>query len=242
MLEDEPELKNKAIQLVDTMVAANIAQRKFYTDHRDAKEYPVLTTPNAFDKNLIVIAVLGYPEQAGIWSYTLLRQNRIDESTMEPYFKEFAQNNFGLVAINPNFFVPDIEGDSFIYQLESTIADITPDHKIGFIGFSMGGRILVEYLQHRPDLLLRLAGLVLIDPTLPNRLELSNIRSLLDNNTLLIASHGADPSPGDIAEALLQIPKHQIKGIHGQMPNKALNKIIDFYKKQTGIEDPGVSR
>ena len=105
-----------------------------------------MITPNAFDKKLVAIAVLGYPEQAGVWSYTLLRQSRISESSMEPYFHEFGKHDFGLLAINPNFLGPDIEGDSFIYQLERVISDIADDKKIGFIGFSMGGKILVEFL------------------------------------------------------------------------------------------------
>jgi pimeloyl-ACP methyl ester carboxylesterase len=233
MLEDETELKKIAAQVVANMLAANIAQKKFYTDERVGQEYSILITPNAFDKKLIAIAVLGYPEQVGVWSYTLLRQSRISETSMEPYFHEFAKHDFGLAAINPNCFGPDIEGDSFIYQLEQVVADIAPDKKIGFIGFSMGGKILVDFLQQRPELLSRMAGLVLIDPTLPNRLEAGNIRCLLDNDTLLIASQGELPSPGEIASVLLQIPKISFSGIHGEMPNKALDQIIKFYQQRT---------
>jgi pimeloyl-ACP methyl ester carboxylesterase len=233
MLEDEAELKKTAEQVVANMLAANIAHKKFYTDERVGQEYSILITPNAFDKKLIAIAVLGYPEQVGVWSYTLLRQSRISESSMEPYFHEFAKHDFGLVAINPNCFGPDIEGDSFIYQLEQVVADIAPDRKIGFIGFSMGGKILVDFLQRRPELLYRVAGLVLIDPTLPNRLEVGNIRRLLDNDTLLIASQGEVHSPGEIASVLLQIPNISFSGIHGEMPNKALDQIIKFYQQRT---------
>ncbi|MHC4890781.1 MAG: hypothetical protein ACYTEO_15105 [Planctomycetota bacterium] len=233
MLEDESELKKIAAQVVANMLAADMARKKLYTDQRVGKEYWNLITPNAFDKKLIAIAVLGYPEQAGIWSYTLLRQSHISESSMEPYFREFERHNFGLVAINPNCLGPDIEGDSFIYQLERVVDDIAPDKKIGFIGFSMGGRIVVDFLQQRCELLGRVAGLVLIDPTLPNRLEVGNIRRLLDNDTLLIASQGEDTSPGEIASVLLQIPKISFPGIHGEMPNKALGQIIKFYQQRT---------
>jgi pimeloyl-ACP methyl ester carboxylesterase len=233
MLEDEAELKKTTEQIVANMLAANVAAKKFYTDERVGKEYPNLITPDAFDKKLIAIAVLGYPEEAGVWSYTLLRQSRISESSMGPYFHEFARHDLGLVAINPNFLAPDIEGDSFIYQLERVVADIAADRRIGFIGFSMGGRILVEFLERRSGLLDRVAGLVLIDPTLPNRLNVGNIRRLLDNDTLLIASQGQVHSPGEIASALLQIPKISFPGIHGEMPNKALAQIIKFYRQRT---------
>ncbi|MHC4256770.1 MAG: alpha/beta fold hydrolase, partial [Planctomycetota bacterium] len=167
MFEDEAQLKETAEQIVADMIAANLAQKKSYTDERVGKEYFNLITPDAFDKKLIVIAVLGYPERVGVWSYTLLRQSRITESSMEPYFSKFGSHDLGLVAINPNYLGADMEGDSFIYQLEQVTADIAADKKIGFIGFSMGGKILVEFLEQHPKLLDRTAGLVLIDPTLP---------------------------------------------------------------------------
>jgi pimeloyl-ACP methyl ester carboxylesterase len=232
MFENEAELRKTADHVVANMLAANVAEKKFYIDQRQGKEYWNLITPNAFDKNLVAIAVLGYPEQAGVWSYTLLRQERIDESSMEPYFHEFGRHDFGLVAINPNFLGPDIEGDSFIYQLERVITDIADDKKIGFIGFSMGGKILVEFLQQRSELLCRVAGLVLIDPTLPNRLDVGNVRRLLDNDTLLIASQSDVHSPGEIASVLLGIPKISFPGIHGEMPNKTLGEVIKFYKER----------
>jgi len=163
MLEDETELQKTTDKIVANIFAENIAEKKIYTDERVGEEYWNLITPDAFDKKLIVIAVLGYPERAGVWSYTLLRQSRINESSMESYFHEFGRSDFGLIAINPNYFGPDIEGDSFIYQLERVVADIATDRKIGFIGFSMGGKILVEFLEQRPELLERVVGLVLID-------------------------------------------------------------------------------
>ncbi len=232
MFENEAELEKTAARIVADMVAAGVAQRKLYIDERLGKEYFNLITPGAFDKQLIVIAVLGYPERAGVWSYTLLSQSRISESSMDPYFREFGRHGLGLVAIDPNCFGPDIEGDSFVYQLERVVADVTPDRKIGFIGFSMGGKVVVEFLEQRPEILARVTGLVLIDPTLPNRLNVKHIRPLLDDNTLLIASQGEDHSPGEIASVLLEIPSISFAGIHGQMPNKALGRIIEFFKRR----------
>lgn len=232
MLEDEKELQKITDEIVTNILAANIAVKKIYTDERVGEKYWNLITPDAFDKKIIVIAVLGYPERAGVWSYTLLRQSRIRESSMESYFHEFRRSNFGLIAINPNFFGPDIEGDSFIYQLERVLADIDTNKKIGFIGFSMGGKILVEFLEQRPELLERVVGLALIDPTLPNRLKVENIRRLLDNDTLLVASEGEVSSPGEIASMLLQIPKISFPGIHGEMPNKSLKEVLQFYQER----------
>lgn len=97
----------------------------------------------------------------------------------------------------------------------------------------MGGNILVDFLQQRSELLCRVAGLVLIDPTLSNRLNVGNIRRLLENDTLLIASQGEVHSPGEIASVLLGIPKVSFPGIHGEMPSKSLGEVIQFYKERT---------
>ena len=233
MFEDEAQLQKTADQLVAKMLAAGVAEEKRYTDQRVGREYSVLITPGAFDRELIVTAVLGYPERVGVWSYTLLRQSRHDESSMESYFREFAEHGFGLVAIDPNVFGADIEGDSFVYQLEQVAADVGGEKKMGYIGFSMGGKILIEFLEQRSELLERVAGLALIDPTLSNRLKVENIRPLLDTKTLLIASQGEVTSPGEIASVLLEIPKISFPGIHGEMPNKALAEIIAFYEQCT---------
>ena len=99
------------------------------------------------------------------------------------------------------------------------------------MGFSMGGMIVIDFLQERPELLDRVSALVLIDPTLSNRLEVGNIRGLLDTDTLLIASQGEVTSPGEIASVLLEIPKISFDGIHGEMPHKALAEIVKFYEQ-----------
>lgn len=233
-VEQEARLRATVDQVVAGLLGANIAHKIFETDHRAAEPYWILATPGAFEKRLVAIAVLGHPEQVGVWSYTLLSQRRVDESSMEPYFREFVRHDLGLVAINPNFFAPDIEGDAFFYQLDRAVSRIDPGTKCGLIGFSMGGRIVIEFLAQHPDILGRMAGLVLIDPTLPNRLKLDSIRNLLDRDTLLVASDGQPDSPGKIASALLDIPAVRIPGIHGEMPNKALRRIVEFYKERIG--------
>jgi len=63
-----------------------------------------------------------------------------------------------------------------------------------------------------------------------NQFNIGNIRRLLDNDTLLIASRGEAHSPGDVASVLLEIPKISFAGVHGEMPNKALGEIIKFYE------------
>jgi hypothetical protein len=230
--EEETRLRTNVDAIVANMLAANVAQKIFETDERIGKEYWVLATPNALEKRFIAVAVLGYPEQVGVWSYTLLGQSRVNKTSMEPYFREFATHDFGFIAINPNFFAPDIEGSSFFYQLDRVVSQITSEKRCGLIGFSMGGAIVLDFLDQRPSIMERVAGMVLIDPTLPSRLRLKNIRPLLDRDTLLIASEGEADSPGEFAASLLNIPAVSFPGIHGEMPNKALSRIIEFYQER----------
>ena len=232
MFDVDPGLEEIVGRVVEGMVAAGVAEKRLYVDERVGGKYWNLVTPGAFDRGVVVIAVLGYPERAGVWSYTLLGQGRVDESSMEAYFREFGEHDIGLVAIDPNVFGPDMEGETFVYQLDRVVAGIGADKRPGFIGFSMGGKILVDYLGQRSGLADRTAGLVLIDPTLPNRLDVANIRPLLDNDTLLIASEGEVTSPGEIASALLGIDKISFGGIHGEMPSKALGEIVRFFEKR----------
>lgn len=228
----EARLRRATEEIVADMVAAGVAEKIVEVDERVGDEYWMLATPGAFEKRLVVVGVLGYPELAGVWSYTLLGQGRISETSMEPYFRKFAGCDFGFVAVNPNCLTADIEGDSFLYQLGKVMERVGEEQRCGLIGFSMGGGMVLGFLDQQPELLERMAGLVLLDPTLPNRLRLNKVRPLLDKDTLLIASKGQEHSPGELASALLNIPAVSLAGIHGEMPNKALSRVVEFYKER----------
>lgn len=231
MLDDDLEMRKVADGVVETLLAEGLAEKISFTNIRVNREYWVLATPGAFDKPLLAVAVLGYPEQVGVWSYTLVRQGRLAESSMRAYVQEFGAANIGLIALNPNCFEPDLEGDTFHYQLERVVSRLRPDQRLALVGFSMGGRIVIEFIQRQPELAARLTGLVLIDPTLPGRLQTTGLREVLDRRTLLIASAGEHSSPGDVASVLLNIPKVSFTGIHGQMPNAALKTILAFLQR-----------
>ncbi|MDP6524856.1 MAG: hypothetical protein QGI24_03460 [Kiritimatiellia bacterium] len=229
---EEARLRQMTDAIVEKMLAAGVAQKTFVTDERNGEDYWILSTPRAFEKRFIAVASLGYPEQVGVWSNTLLRQGQEDATSMESHFRRFAEHDFGLVAINPNFLAPDTEGSSFLYQLDKAVSQIPPQSKCGLIGFSMGGGMVLRFMDEHPAILERMAGLVLIDPTLPGRLRIGKVRPLLDRDTLLIASEGEQHSPGKMASAILGIPAVSFSGIHGQMPSKALESIIEFYQER----------
>ena len=234
---DFAKLDKIADDITEELVRSGLAEKIIYEDKRIGKEYFILSTPNALKKKFVSIGILGYPEKVGVWSYTLLKSSKIDQSSMKPYFQLFEKNNWGFIAINPNYFQPDLGGDTFKYQLNQIISDLTPEQKIGLIGFSMGGKIIIEFLNENTEILNQVLGLALIDPTLPNRLHFQNISQLIQKNTLLIASISEYNSPGDIASVLLNIPKKSFEGIHGEIPNKSLPEIIKFYSNRLEDED-----
>ena len=92
----------------------------------------------------------------------------------------------------------------------------------------------MDYLGQRSELVDRTSGLVLIDPTLPNRLDVAGIRPLLDDDTLLIASKGEICSPGEVASVLLGTPKVSFGGIHGELPGKGLGEVVRFFGERAG--------
>ena len=94
MFEDEAELKKIAAQVVVKMLAANVACKKHYSDKRVGKEYWNLITPNAFEKKLIAIAVLGYPEQVGS-GHTLCCANH---ESVNPAWSRISVNLKGITS------------------------------------------------------------------------------------------------------------------------------------------------
>ncbi len=228
MTDEDPTVIDIVDEVLARMLSDGAAEKLQFHDNRVDREYSVLATPDALDKPLVAVAVPGFPERAGVWSYTLLRELRVAESSMEPYFNEFAGTEIGLIALDPNSFGPDRDGGTYSYQLDRVINRLDDNQRFVLLGFSMGGRIVVEFLQEHPELLDQAAALVLIDPMLPNRLRLEKIRTFLENRSLLIASDDEPSSPGKIASVLLDIDAVSFPGIHGEMPNKALGTIMEF--------------
>ncbi len=221
-------------QLVDDMVSRGIVEKLVESGDRNNDEYWLLASPDALEKEAIVVVAIGYPEIAGVWSYTLLRQERIPETSMEAYFQTLAANGIGMVVINPNCTEPDMEGSSFVCQLEKLFERIPASARVALIGFSMGGGMILRFLDGNPGTIEDICGLVLLDPALPGKLKLGKVRDLLNDRTLLIASEGEDRSPGKIAAMLLGIPAQGIDGIHGEMPAKSHNIIMKFLGDRLG--------
>ena len=214
-------------KIIDKLLGLNLAEKKELTDEKN-RNYYVIHTPNALINGFLCIIVSGHPEKVGVWSHTLLSMNKIQESSMEPFFQAFHHQNWGLLALNPHYIEDDLVGINYFNQLSEILAIVNPNTKLGFVSFSMGGRIIVEFLRRNENLIKRTVGLVLIDPIF-NNFDDKDLLQSIKEKVFLIASEG-QKSFGSIASIMFELPAAHIKGIHGEMPNKSLDKIIDFYK------------
>ena len=223
-------------KIIKHLLELKLAEKKEFIEDVSGKKYFILLTPDALDKEFVCILALGYPEKVGVWSNTLLGKNLIDESSMEPYFRAFNEKNWGLVVINPHFFKPDRTGKKYLYQLEIILDLINSNSKLGIIGFSMGGHQVIELLGRNKTLLNRIVGIVLIDPAVFKSIDKNLIKDMKEKTIIFAAKDIKDiKSLGNIAANMFDLPAIKIDGIHGEIPNKALNKIIEFYKKALKI-------
>jgi len=219
-------------KIIENLLESKLAEKKEFIDDVSGKKYFILLTPDALDKEFVCIIALGYPEKAGVWSNTLLGKNLIDKSSMEPYFRAFNEKNWGLVVINPHFFRPDRTGSKYLYQLDVILDLINSNSKLGIIGFSMGGHQFIEFLGSNKTLLSRIVGIVLIDPAVFKSIDKNLIKDMKEKTIIFAAKDIKDiKSLGNIAANMFDLPAIKIDGIHGEIPNKSLDKIIEFYKQ-----------
>jgi len=95
----------------------------------------------------------------------------------------------------------------------------------------MGGRPILEYLDNKKDILSRIIGLVLIDPEVPEEIKTAQLSEIIKERTFLVAGEG-EHALGEGAAKFLQIPYISIGGIHGAIPNKVVNDVVNFFKRQ----------
>jgi hypothetical protein len=204
-----------------------------YRDLDKNQDYYLISTPDVFKKDHIFIIVSGHPEIAGVWSNTLLSEGRIEESSMESYFKAFYKENWGLVALNPHYIEDDLIGTNYFNQLGKIIEISPPESKFGFIGFSMGGRIIYDFLNNNKSLVKKVIAIAQIDPVIQSYNWDKNIIHSLENRTILFASSTDQYRFGDVASTLLEISSIPVEGIHGVLPSRCLGRIVKFFMTQT---------
>jgi len=214
------------------LLQRRVIVKQTYRDLDKNQDYYLISTPDVFKKDYIFIIVSGHPEIAGVWSNTLLSEGRIEESSMESYFKAFHKENWGLVALNPHYIEDDLVGTNYLKQLGKIIEISAPESSFGFIGFSMGGRIIYDFLNNNKSLVKKVIAIAQIDPVIQSFNWDKNTINSLENRTILFASSTDKYRFGDIASKLLKISRVPVEGIHGALPSRCLEGIVNFFMTQ----------
>ncbi len=224
------EIKKIAKSIEKDLLERRVIVKHTYRDLEKKQKYYLISTPDVFEKENLFIIVSGHPEIAGIWSYTLLSQGRLEESSMESYFKAFHKENWGLLALNPHLIEDDLVGTNYFNQLKKIINVMKPNSRFGFIGFSMGGRIIYDFLNNNKNLIKKVIAIVQIDPVIQSFNWDKQIIKFLEKRTILFASSTDQYRFGIIASTILGISSIQVEGIHGILPSQCLKRTIDFFR------------
>ncbi len=226
------EIKEIARAIEKDLLERRVIVKQTYRDLEKKQNFYLISTPDVFEKENLFIIVSGHPEIAGIWSNTLLSQGRLEESSMESYFKAFHKENWGLLALNPHLIEDDLVGTNYINQLKTIINVMKPKSRFGFIGFSMGGRIIYDFLNDNKHLIKKVIAIAQIDPVIQSFNWDKEIIKILEKRTILFASSTDQYRFGIIASAILEISSIQVEGMHGILPSRCLERTINFFRAQ----------
>jgi pimeloyl-ACP methyl ester carboxylesterase len=183
----------------------------------------------------IVIVCSGWPEVAGVWAYSLLeestRQNELlDETTMAPYFRDLP-GNVGLIILNPHAeglkTPPDASIPNYLSQLEYLYQTVLQPEKqrIVLLGYSLGGEVILRFLQKYSGYAEKTNQLIFIDPTPPSigRRKLNPIVLILVEKAIFYGLSDQYGHPGEFAEFTKMRLRIQPTLVpcdsHGAMPN-----------------------
>ncbi|MFC1816544.1 hypothetical protein ACFL0M_11560 [Thermodesulfobacteriota bacterium] len=193
----------------------------------------------------IVVVCSGYPEHAGVWSYTLLDKSFeapewFEKTSMEPYFRNLYDTDTGLIALNPHAEVlkqiPDETLEIYLFQLQRLYEYLcftrAQQVKLVLLGFSLGGEVVLRFLQTYPRYTEFTNGLILIDPVPPRtgRQNMSPELSELVDKACFYGVSDSEGRPEKLAaftQKILNItPEVFSCQFHGEMPNLVWPRIF----------------
>ncbi len=235
-------LNEKADQIIVTLEQKGFA--KYLSVPGEAMSLPA--SANIETVQDVVIVASGYPERAGVWAYTLLDQSlsqpeALARTTMEPYFQELPEK-VGLVVLNPNGQElkrpPEASIPIYLEQLHHLYEYFLGKEAIRLVilGYSLGGDVMLRFLQERPDYAAQTHGLIFIDPTPPSigRRKLKPEVVRLVDEARFYGLCKEDGMPGEFAEFTkmrLKIkPELVVCDTHGAMPNLLLPRLLKEFQ------------
>ena len=231
------ELRQQTISTVDDLRTDGLADYIECADERDGSTFRVLASPEAINKKQCAIVVSGIPEEAGVWSYTLISKGMQAETSMRPYFEMARDLNWGMLALNPHGRGRIGEKEEYFFQLRTVLSlldrkNTTAD--LVFLCFSAGGSIVFEYLNDHTRLVDRIRGIFLIDTTPPPLAAGSiktEVKNLLPKTKLygLIDKQNSMSPYASATSAILGIKPIPISAVyHGELPTLVLPDVKKY--------------
>ncbi|MBF0236397.1 MAG: alpha/beta hydrolase [SAR324 cluster bacterium] len=231
------------LQQMSADILASLENRKLMQPWQ-LESFSLPASPDIESRKQVLIIASGYPEHAGVWSYTLLEksiqaQEWRNKASMESWFERFYQSSTGIIVLNPHHPLKQPPEDSLpvylaqltaIYQRLMGLPNI-PD--IALMGYSLGGDVILRFLQEFPQYIAQTKGLVLVDPSPPQtgrRKMVPELARLMDHATLygMMNEEGLPGEFAEIAKMRLKLTPELVQcQYHGEVPSVVLNLVCD---------------
>ncbi len=227
-------LRKKALSLVGEMIDKHLVEYLDFTNEDNGTSFRVLISPDVLQKDTIVLIVSGAPEEAGVWSYTLLSRGRTEEASMESYFRIAQEAGCGMIALNPHGRSKEEGREEYLLQLEAVmhLLDSGQQEKnIILFSFSAGGPVVLEFLNSNPGATEKIKALFLVDttpPPLTKKMISDDLKKVLSNTVLFgLQNESGEINPWvTVTSSILGLEPVPVNAeIHGEMPSKVQNEV-----------------
>ena len=231
---DLDQFANDAKNIIDDLEKIGIAKRY------EIESIPLIVSSNLVQSKHVVIVASGYPERAGIWSYTLwdLYKNtsRSNLATINDYINEMSKR-CAWILLDPHFnHQKNTSQDSIKYyfqQLQAAYSFLTKkQQRVTILGFSLGCDAVLQFLQQNPDECHQTNHLILLDPSPPSlgkRKLTFHLSQLVENATCfgMCSSQGDINEFTEIAQMRLKLKPILIEcQQHGEIPSLVLSHLL----------------
>ncbi|MCP4604713.1 MAG: hypothetical protein GY847_30030 [Proteobacteria bacterium] len=231
------EITNKIVRELET---DGLLDQVDYDGSGEDSKFNVLVSKGVLSRDRVVIIISGIPEEAGVWSNTLIKMGRPEDSSMRPYFEMATRLDWGLVALNPHRGGTERGMEEYHLQIGTVLNQLFADDRqrtVVALCFSAGGGMLLGFLNQNKEMTENISGMILIDtppPPLAKRHITKEVRALVekavlfgleDRNKKISMWARATASVLDVTPTPIQAKWH------GELPNLLIGKVESYLKK-----------
>jgi pimeloyl-ACP methyl ester carboxylesterase len=233
-------LRQETGNIVEDLIKQGLSSLEHIPDSRDGSSFTLLTSPEIFKQKNTLLVVSGIPEEAGVWSYTLLSSGRKEETSMKRYFQMVKKLGWGMIALNPHGRGFEGGKDEYLFQLGEAFYLLQSQSNISNVAilcFSAGGSVAFEFLNQHPDVVPMVKKIILIDSTPPPFTKSSlhmDVLKLLTKTTLygLIDKKNKLSTYATLTASVLKINPNPVNAhFHGELPNLLLPEVEKHLKE-----------